>query len=289
MNILPASHVKKKTTPHELAFGTKEDYRVLFPMFSLAYIKQEREQGGTHKHKFKTRSLKCIIVGSDSKSNGFLFYHPPSKQLFLGNNGHRLDTFLPSGPQFAETKFDGTFTFNTRGAMDTIHRPMAHEDGKTVFFKDDDNNYTEATIVSIPIDDESEPYTIQTKDKGEVHEFRSDDLLDHDPTAEASDPLPTPTDGTFPLLPWIKHNAKAALYLPSVMQAPKQGHLKHDADTDVWSFSPGKNDNHEPIPLPHFKELAQSMVTNKKLFSGWATKKSVLTACYLRAASNLMV
>ena len=44
MNILPSSHKGKCVkTPHELVFGTKVDYDVLFPMFSVAYLKQERE------------------------------------------------------------------------------------------------------------------------------------------------------------------------------------------------------------------------------------------------------
>ena len=44
MNIMPCSHLKNIiSSPHELVFGTKVNYRVLFPMFSLAYIKQERE------------------------------------------------------------------------------------------------------------------------------------------------------------------------------------------------------------------------------------------------------
>ncbi len=288
MNILPSSHLKHSVKSlHELVFGTKADYRVLFPMFSLAYLKQEREQGGLHKNKFKSRSLKCIIVGSDTKSNGFLFYHPPSKQLFSGNNGHRLDTFLPAGPQFHE-KFDGNFIFNTRASMDNIHRPMTHEDGKTVYYLDSDNTYTKATVISVPIDDETEPYTVQSVDQGTIIELSADKLLDHDPNAPMEDPTPTPSDGTFPLLPWINHDAKATLWLPTIMPKPKQGILKYNKDGDTWTFSPGKNDTHEHIQLPHFKELAQSMVTNKKLFQGWKTNKTVLTARQIRATSNLI-
>ena len=256
MNIMPSSHQKNViASPHKLAFGTKVDYRVLFPMFSLAYIKQEREQGGTHKNKFKTRSLKCILVGSDSKSNGYLFYHPPSKQLLSGNNGHRLDTFLPAGPQFDQA-FDGNFIFNTRGEMDAIHRPLTHDDGKQVFYKDDENKFVEARILSSPIDDEKEPYTIQNLHNASIHEFMAASLLDHDPTATPADPTPTVNTSVFPLLPWIKPESKATLWLPKIMTQPKQGILKHDKDTDVWSFSPGKTDSHEPIPLPYFKELA---------------------------------
>ena len=223
MNILPTSHLKNTVaTPHELAFGTKADYRVLFPMFSIAYLKQEREQGGVHKNKFRSRSLKCIIVGSDTKSNGYQFYHPPSKQLLSGNNGHRLDTFMPSGPQFQQV-FDGNFIFNTRGAMDTIHRPLAHDEGNMVFFQASDKSYVEAKVISSPLDDEKEPYTIQTVDKGDIHEYMSDKLLDLNPTVEPTNPTPSTESPILPLLPWIQHDVKITLWLPSQMQDPKQG------------------------------------------------------------------
>ena len=269
MNILPTSHLRNTVaTPHELAFGTKADYRVLFPMFSVAYLKQEREQGGTHKNKFRSRSLKCIIVGSDTKSNGYLFYHPPSKQLLSGNNGHRLDTFMPSGPQFQET-FDGNFTFNTRGSMDAIHRPLAHDEGKTVYFQAKDKSYVESKIISAPIDDENEPYTVQIISNGDIHDIESGKLFDHNPTITPTNPSPTSTDSILPTLPWIKHDAKTTLWLPTKMKHPKQGRLKYTEITDTWSFSPGQKDNHPHIPLPNFVEIAQSMVTNKKLFNGW--------------------
>ena len=288
MNIMPTSHLRNTiATPHELAFGCKADYRVLFPMFSVAYIKQEREQGGAHKNKFRSRSLKCIIVGTDTKSNGYLFYHPPSKQLLSGNNGHRLDTFMPAGPQFQQT-FDGNFIFNTRGAMDMIHRPLAHEEGKTVFFQDADKSYVQSTIVSTPLDDENEQYAVQTVDKGNIHEFMSDKLLDSDPTVVPTDPSPLQSTAVLPTLPWITPEAKVTLYLPQHMQQPKQGRLKYTDITDTWSFSPGQKDIHPHIPLPNFLMIAQGMVTNKKLFNGWKSRKTVLTARHVRAVSNLI-
>ena len=152
--------------------------------------------------------------------------------------------------------------------MDAIHQPLAHEDGNTVYFSEIPNTYTKATVVSIPVNNESDPYTVQTDNTGNIHEIMATKLLDHDPTATATDPKPTPSNGTFPLLPWINDESKATLWLPGIMTAPKQGHLKYTDDTDSWAFSPGKHDKHEHIPLPRFKEIAQSMVTNKKLFQG---------------------
>ena len=113
-------------------------------------------------------------------------------------------------------------------------------------------------------------------------------LLDHDPTIVPTNTTPTATDGTLPLLPWIKPEAKVTLYISKIMSKPKQGILKYAKDTDIWTFSPGKKDSHPRMQLPNFTMLAQSMVTNKKLFNGWKTMKHVLTARYLRATSNLL-
>ena len=158
--------------------------------------------------------------------------------------------------------------------MDIIHHPLTHEDGKTVFYKDDNNDtYVEAKIISSPINDENEPYTIQSLADSGIHEMMATSLLYHNPSKIPKDPTPSVDLSTFPLLPWIKPEAKTTLWLPKVMKQPKQGILKHDNILDVWSFSPGKTDSHEPIPLPHFKELAQSMVTNKKEFSWMAYEK----------------
>ena len=96
-------------------------------------------------------------------------------------------------------------------------------------------------------------------------ELTAEKLLDQDPNKTPEDPTPTPSDGTFPLLPWLNHDTKATLWLPTIMSKPKQGILKYKEIDDTWTFSPGKKDNHEHIELPHFKELAQSMLTNKKV------------------------
>ena len=105
--MLPIRKNNKITTPHELVHGEKVDLRNLLPMFSVAYIKQERnkaEVGG----KWKTQTLKCITVGKCPRSDSILFYHPPSKQLLSCANGYKYDTFSPAGPQFNE-QYDGKF------------------------------------------------------------------------------------------------------------------------------------------------------------------------------------
>ena len=104
-NILPVKCNNKITTPHELVYKKKVDYRVLFPMFSAAYIKYMKEDNDEHQidpinKKWASDSLKCIVVGSCPNSDGLLFYHPPSKKTFSCADGYKFDTFGPAGAHF---------------------------------------------------------------------------------------------------------------------------------------------------------------------------------------------
>ena len=285
-NIMPTTHIKNKvTTPFELVHGRKVDYRQLFPMFSTAYIKKERDQGGRHKNKFKSQSIKCIVVGRDTKSDALMFYHPLSKQVITCQDGYRLDTFGPSGPQFAET-FDGNFTFNNKGSMERIHRPASFEIDNTVYIQVD-NKYEPAVVLHQPINEDDEPYTIRIETTDEIRDVMSSELKDHNPTAPIQDTAQTTKP--FPLIPWIQNEAKVTLFLHQQMKHPQQGYLQQEKDQ--WTFHPGRkinNPNKHPIILHHFNEIAQSMVNNKKLFDGWRNARTVLTARLVRASSNII-
>jgi deoxyuridine 5'-triphosphate nucleotidohydrolase len=284
-NVLPTNHTNTITTPHELVYNKKVDYRVLFPMFSIAYIKYLRE-GGTVKDKWAPQSLKCIVVGTCNKSDGLLFYHPPSKQLITCGNGYKFDPFSPSGPQFDE-KFDGTFTFHTGNIQSAIHRPPTFELTKTVYFKSqsDPSKYEKGTILSQPVDDDTEPYTVHITTSGNIIQLLSSQLLHHNPSSPATT---STTQLPFPHLPWIQHNSKATLYMNDRMQAPKQGRLIQN--NTKWSFQIGRklNNDAQHIPLDNFDELAESMVHNKKLFRGWKTHNFVTNARHARATSNIV-
>lgn len=294
-NILPVEHTDQITTPYELVYQQKPDYRTLIPMFSLAYIRRDRAQGGHHLNKWHTRTIRCILIGTDDKSDGLLFYHPPSRQTLTANDGFKFDTFLPSGPQLGET-FDGAFIFNTKTSMAQIHRPPTHEEGRTVWIQQDNDTYIQATVLSPPIDEENDLYQVQETESGDILEIHENKVKDHNPLAEIEEPQPEPHKSTFGLLPWIRPNAKVTLYLPNTMETPKQGRLTYK--DNEWYFMPGRSNpenskvkrspKHQKVHLPNFTELAQSMVNNKKLFQGWRSTATVLTARKARAMSNII-
>jgi dUTPase/transposase InsO family protein len=284
-NILPTRHLSSVSTPFELVHKKKVDYRLLFPMFSTSYIKYRRAHGSV-KNKWTTQTLKCIVVGTCRNSDGLLFYHPPSKQVITCGDGHRFDTFSPSGPQFNE-KFDGSFTISSESSNQSIHRPHSFEISKKVFYKDSTSSqYIPALILTQPHLEDTEPYTVQACSSGAIVQLLASDLFDHDPS---SDPTLQSTNLPIPHLPWIQHNAVATLFLSDRMKTPKQGFLKLNAGE--WSFQLGRIVNKTSFPLiklPNFTELAESLIYNKKLFPGRKTNSFVLNARHSRATSNVL-
>jgi hypothetical protein len=73
------------------------------------------------------------------------------------------------------------------------------------------------------------------------------------------------------------------------MNKPKQGKLYQNSQDKSWSFTPGQKDGtHDPIPLPNFPTLVDSLIANKKLFKGWIQSARAITTHRVQATSNLI-
>ncbi len=256
---------------------------------ALQLVLQTNAINGNQKHS-------NVLVGKCDKSDGLLFYHPPSKQLITAANGYRFDTTHPSGPDF-KLQYDNSFTFHTKGSLDFIHRPPTHEENDIVFASTNAGaTYHRARVLNTPINEEEENLVVQFIDSDDIAKVDPQFVKDTDPTnPNPPAPTDTPTDNPFPLSPWIQPDAKVTLFLPHLMSKPKQGYLCRSEDRREWSFQePGRkadrsSDNDTTIPLAKFEEeLAQSLISNRKLFKGWKNSKSVITACLLRAKSNII-
>ena len=76
------------TTPHEQKYGTKPDWRNIVPMYSLGYIRRNRD-GNKQRATSDSQSIMGICVRNDTKSDGLLFYLPTSKRI-VGSADYRL-------------------------------------------------------------------------------------------------------------------------------------------------------------------------------------------------------
>ena len=257
------------TTPFFEAYGKKPDYRKLLPLFSIAYVKvYDSIKGNT----LTSQTVKAILVGNDSKSDGRLFYNPATRGL-MGSSDYRLDISHPSGPPFGLV-YNGGFEFNLFDNSAEAIAP-AYDLGQSVFISPTHHLHPSETakILTVPIS-LSSPYAVQLP-SGDIVDIIESDLLPHDPSSS------TNTVNLVLTLPWIKHNATATLMLPDVMVTPKQGILLKDKN-DSWSFHPGRslsgksarNNKQKAIPLPDFENTATSLYASKHLVEGWQVFKT---------------
>jgi hypothetical protein len=83
------------STPFELAYQEKPDLRVLFKMFSLAAVRQERD-GNSQLGKIEAQSIPAIVVGRCPNSTGY----NPVNGTFLSSTDYKLQPNVTSGAYF---------------------------------------------------------------------------------------------------------------------------------------------------------------------------------------------
>ena len=71
----------KWPSTYELLFKEKPNYRNLYSMFLVAYVKRFK-YGSLHRKKDYSQSIKEMLVGDDIKSDGKLFYVPRTKSIY---------------------------------------------------------------------------------------------------------------------------------------------------------------------------------------------------------------
>ena len=271
-NYIPIKTDRKTlTTPHYEAYKQHPDYRKLIPLFSTAYVKvYDSKEGNT----FDTQTIKAILVGNDTKSDGRLFYNPKTKKL-LGSSDYRLSISGPSGPMFG-LKYDEPTSY-TLYNDDLSTSPPAYDIGQHVFVSPTHLQHPleKAEILDIPFKHE-EPYKLQLKESGTIIEVLPHDIIPHNPNQQE--------DNSGPSLhhPWFTNKARCTLFLTESMAVPKHGTIIKNGDN--WNFHQGhslnpKSKTKRPviIPLPTDLQELERLMETGYLVDGWKNSKSVLT------------
>ena len=63
------------TTPHFEFFGTKPDYRILFPFGCIGAFRRARD-GNHTRNNFESQCMLGIALGRSEYTNGMVFYNP---------------------------------------------------------------------------------------------------------------------------------------------------------------------------------------------------------------------
>ena len=246
-NILPINRKGTITMPHTINTGEKLDYWCLFLMFSTAYIQKPRVAACGEAPKWKPKILKCIVVRTCPKSDGLLFYHPPSKELLSCWDCYKFVTFHPSSPEF-NLQYDNNFIINSRREVEYIHRPPSQKQNTTIFIpsKTNPNNFEPAHVLEVPINENTDTDIVQVQESGDIIKLKKDQIRDMNPDAPIKE---HDNESKFPLSPWIRDGAKVTLFLPHTMQEPKQGYIYQNEDK-TWYFKPGRLKTSKTRPIP---------------------------------------
>ena len=103
-NIFPIKYNNKYTTPHELVFKDKLDYRQLLRLFSTVYFLHSKDNTKLRTN-IQAHSLAGIAVGWSEQANGLLVYNPITKELYTTST-YKLDEHNAT-QQYFNLKYDG--------------------------------------------------------------------------------------------------------------------------------------------------------------------------------------
>jgi hypothetical protein len=261
-NYFPLQTVdKQRTTPLELAHHTKPDLRLLFKMFSLAAVKQER-QGAVQINKFDAQSTPMIVIGRCPTSNGLKFYNPRNGTI-VSSIDYRFQDHVTSSAHFGLKYQPGTFIYRLDESSSIFEPKFAL---KSKVYVHTHSLPSSGTIIGIPTYNHPDIYTVAFPD-GSLSEYSSDLLGPASPVC-----IPSSTS----LLPkWIKGGAKATLFLEH-MSKPCHGTLNQTSHDSVWYFYPGKST--DGIALHDLEANCQGLLDLGQLFRGHAKFKNVYNA-----------
>ena len=280
-NYFPVLHNDTVTTPFELAHRRKPDFRTLFPMFSLSYVRQTTNSDSSPRHNFIRQTTKCIAVGRDPTSDGLLFFNPKTNRT-LSSADYRLDPSKPSGVAFRYPPSD-TLHFHLHDSKSEDFRPPEFDMGDTVLVSTPDLNISneKASVLSIPLSLD-DYYTVQLLHDGTILQLNSTDMspLPQSTSSESIADAPT----------WVAPNIKCTLFIPTKMPRPLQGFLLHNS-TGEWSFSPGRKQpsRHPPIPLHNFANgYANYLTRTRCLVKGFQRKSTIIQQQQLHQSSDIV-
>ena len=161
------------------------------------------------------KTLRCIWVGNDPKSDGWLFYSPYFKSL-IGSGDYALDP-IPPLVHICGLEYDGGIQFDLYCDGDSIHRPPVYQINDTVTLLQTGKH---SVIKIFTISSNQIIYLLKNLSRNELVELLEHELLDiytyHPNPFSSYDPPSTSSP-----LSWLVHNYKATVFIPSIIKAPK--------------------------------------------------------------------
>ena len=258
------------STSHELFYGKKPDYRVIFPFGCIGYFRKPFLSSGQKTSNFHSKTAPGIALGRSDFSNAMVFYDPTTS-CFSTSADYKLDLERELPDAFPGLVFDGAFT-SKRISKAAIPKE-AFPPGSHVFARINDE-FFEGSVIGVPTT--AIPWYI-------VSPIAGGDPFNVDPMEiSAPDdpmyPLDTYRDDLLstPLPSWIKNNSKITL---SVDNYSRPGYLALTDDL-LWEFiqRDGRGSISFRFPLHDLPTSWRSRLLQGSLDEGWPSSFSPVPA-----------
>lgn len=241
----------RDTTPHEMMYGYKPDYRNLMPMFLVAYIKRKRD-GKKHRSKAMSQTIQGICMGNDPQSDGRLFYIPQYKSLVVSAD-YILDPI--SGP-ICNLEYDGGIQFNFYSEGNKMMSSPAYKINDTVQCLPT-GKY--AVVTKLDFQGTDFYYRIKYLTSGTIVTREESEL---------SDVLATESAPNIANLPWVKDNNKVTVYFPSFMKCAKQGYLRRINNS--WEIHIRSSiQKAKKLHIPSLNQNFTVYIAEQKIIASW--------------------
>jgi hypothetical protein len=193
-NILPCRSNHKSTdvtTPFELFYGVKPDYRTLFKWGCAGFFHRATSpKGKPSKYELQTRT--GIALGRSNHTNGMIFWDPVTARFNVSSE-YKLDPTASLGISFPGVQYNGqTAPVLVRGGTKSSRKP--YPPGSPVRVNVE-GEYISGIIYSIPLSDTDPTYLISFDDVADLYSASVTDLLGLDEPCLSEPESATPDDG----------------------------------------------------------------------------------------------
>jgi hypothetical protein len=156
---LPERRYASLTTPFELFYGIKPDYRVPFKWGTVGYYRRCSDSG-IGQGNFDTQSNVGLALGRSNQTNAMIFWDPATSRMNVSAD-YRLDPIASITSSHPNIVYDGDISpLVLRGGVNADKEPFPPGSKVAVLYQ---GEHLPGTILSVPLMDQKD-YTIVLND-----------------------------------------------------------------------------------------------------------------------------
>ena len=265
LNLLPVSSSATNPhdpshmiTPFEAFYGTKPDYRVLFPFGSIGSFRRPRD-GCKKRNTFDSQGMLGIALGRSEFTNGMIFYNP-TLDSFCTSADYRLDPHQSVIQHFPNIVYDGGLSTSVLSNQNKC--PSKYNLNDTIYVKTVDSDNIDKGVIVTPPTAQTPLYLILLENGTTINAAETEMYT------EGANPESTPSMSLGFFTPeWLKQDCKVTFLHDDKY---KRGYLNLDADND-WEFVTRNKSGQsiENIPLLDLNYSWKHRIQENSLSLGW--------------------